>query len=338
MRKQRAFFALALTVSLLSTPALLGARPAEDGLSLVPADAAAAGMVRFSDLRTNPLGSRLFRDFDGITVDGDAARFLEESHLRVSQDVDTLVFAALPARNGMKDGDVLVVFEGRFEPEKLSAATAARGAVPRTATGGAYFLLPSKKDSAEPGRGAVAFVSSRLVIAGTEPAVVRALEDRMAGGTSFLSSQGLGRHYTRIESGASAFALIDVTRFPKAKRQGSETGGNSSDAGRVLVGAMSNVSLLALQVSTKGDALKLSAQGLSADAETRELIEDSLRGVLAAWRLAVQDKNPDAVSVLRKFKVSRDDESVTISGTLPGAVVRTLADQMDKKQKSPETH
>lgn len=45
----------------------------------------------------------------------------------------------------------------------------------------------------------------------------------------------------------------------------------------------------------------------------------------------MQDKNPDAVSVLRKkFKVSHDDEAVTITGTLPGPVVRYLADQMDK--------
>jgi hypothetical protein len=336
MKTRHTFIALSLAV-LVSAALPAAARSVEDGLSLLPPEAAAVGMVRFADLRSNPLGERLFRDFDGATVDGDAARFLEEAHLRLTQDVDTMTWAAIPAANGMKDGDVLVLFEGRFEPEKLAAAISARGAIARTAAGGAYFMLPEKKGSGNPGRGAVAFVSPRLVIAGTEGSVVSALDARNSGGTAFRSGQGLGRHYSRIESGASAFALIDMAKFPKAKRHHTEVNAHSSDAGKMVIGAMRSVSLLALQISTKGDAMKMTAQGLSNDEETRELLEDSLRGVLAAWRLAMQDKNPDAVSVLRKFKVSHDNEAVTITGTLPGPVVRYLADQVDKKHNA-ETH
>jgi hypothetical protein len=56
-------------------------------------------------------------------------------------------------------------------------------------------------------------------------------------------------------------------------------------------------------------------------------MEDALRGVLAAWRLAAQEKSPDTVSVLRKFAVTRDSSSVSVSGTLPGATVRALAEK-----------
>ena len=71
-----------------------------------------------------------------------------------------------------------------------------------------------------------------------------------------------------------------------------------------------------------GDTLKLGAFGLSSDPETLQLVEDTLRGALSAMRLAVQDKQPDLVSVLRRFNVSRTDDSVTISGTVPAATFR----------------
>src|SRR5659263_338285 len=69
---------------------------------------------------------------------------------------------------------------------------------------------------------------------------------------------------------------------------------------------MKSVQFLALQATAKGDALKLNATGVVSDDETAGLMEDALRGVLAAWRLAAQEKSPDTVSVLRKFTVSRD--------------------------------
>src|SRR5262249_4677920 len=91
--------------------------------------------------------------------------------------------------------------------------------------------------------------------------------------------------------------------------------------------SMKSVSLLALQATAKGDALKLNATGLVSDDETAGLMEDALRGVLAAWGLAAQEKSPETVTVLRKFSVTRSGSSVSISGTLPGAAVRALAER-----------
>jgi hypothetical protein len=55
------------------------------------------------------------------------------------------------------------------------------------------------------------------------------------------------------------------------------------------------------------------------------LLEDTLRGALSAMRLAVQDKSPELVSTLRRFTVSRNDDSVTVSGTVPAETFRTWA-------------
>lgn len=311
---------LALALLLSAGPALAG----PDSLRLVPPDAAIAGVIRVADLKASPLGASFFDDMDRMTVDGDAARFLAETHLRPADDVDVVVLAASPGAEGKpKGGRAFIAFEGRFEPDRLAAAMTTRGALPKQAAGGAYFLL---KDKAHPGSdsGAVAFVDSHLVLAGTEAAVVDALAARKAGGSGFVSGAGLGKLLSRVESGATAWLLVDRTRFPQLDNVNVRTEGDNP-AG-ALVMAVKTVQAFVFQMKTKGDALKLSAAGVAADDETRGLLEDAMRGILAAVRLASQDK-PELVSVLRKFSVTRDSAAVTVSGTLPGEAVRAIAEK-----------
>ena len=324
--KTRSFLVLAAAATILSAARpSAAARPADDPLALVPPDAVSAGMIRLSDLRSSPLAARLFSDFDRTTVDGDAARFLAEARLHPIDDVDTIVFAA----NAGPNGRALVVCEGRFEPDRLGAAVASRGAKLRTTDAGSYYLLPHDGTEGHDGDGAVAFVTNRLVVAGSEPAVVAALAARAAGGTGFLSGAGLGRNLGRVDLNATGWLLVDRTKLPEMRRMNVEA--SEGDAAGAVVAAMKTVSLFAFQMTTKGDALKLSASGFAADAETAELLEDAVRGVLAAMRLSAQDK-PEVVSVLRKFKVTRDGEVVTVAGTLPGEVVRALAEKRHERK------
>lgn len=313
---------LALAAS-LALPAA-AARPADDALALVPPDAVTAGMLRVADLRTSPLAARFFAELDGVTVDGDAARFLAEARLHPVDDVDLVVFAA---QDGKK-GKALVAFEGRFEPERLAAAAAARGAEARTASGATYYLLKDSKEAGTRGDGAVAFVSRRLIVAGSEQAVVAALAARAAGGTGFTRGAGLGAQLDKVDDNASGWLLVDRTRLPEAK--GSVTISGDDGAARNVIGAMNLVSTFAFQMTVKGDAVRLSGAGYSDDAETRELLEDALRGILAALRIANEEK-PEVVSALRKFKVASDRTAVTISGTLDGATIRALADAKAKR-------
>ena len=319
--KRLAASALALAFAATAI-ALPSAAATDDALALVPPDAASVGVIHVSDLRTSPLAARVFSDTDRLTVDGDAAHFLAEARLNPKEDVDTVVAAGSPKGAGGSAGWGLVLFEGRFDAGALGAAIASRGAVKKTTPAGDYYLLPDKstQTSSNHEPGAIAFASDRLVIAGNESSVVAALARRSTGGTPFRSGAGLGQHLGRIDSGASAWALVDVTRLPVGNRSKSlhasgtvngkdfdvkaQTG--HEDAAMSLVSSMKNVSLLALQATAKGDALKLNATGVVNDAETAELMEDALRGVLAAWRLAAQEKSPETVAVIRKFTVSRD--------------------------------
>lgn len=328
----RAFRSLAV-VSLLavSLPARAAVRASDDALSLVPAEAASVAVVRFNDLRSSPLASKLFSDADHIGSNGDAARFLDEANLKPRQDVDAAVIVGLaPADSG--ETPVLALFEGRFDPDRLSAAAVTRGAT-RVSTGsGDYFLVPSKGSPSSHGPGAVAFASSHLVIGGTESAVSAALTARSGGGTAFLAGGGLGKQLSRVDRTSSVWALVDVTRYPGVQRSGVHAEG--SEAVAALLGAMKSVTLFAFQASVHADDLALVASGVSPDGETRQLLEDSLRGVVAMWRLAVQDKSPELVSVIRGFRIGSSGDAVTVSGTLPGSALRTLAEKKTASRRS----
>jgi len=329
--------ALAALVLCAAAPLSADSRSADNLLSLVPADAASVAVIRLNDLRESPLSARLFAGADHMTVDGDAARFLEEAQLNPKKDVDTVVIAAR-ASSGGHGSPTLALFEGRFDADRLARAAEGRGAARKSSSAGDYYLLPEGHHHGHGGEerpGAVAFAGPNLVIAGTESAVVQALADRQAGGTGFASGAGLGRELKRVDRGASVWALVDVTRYPAVANRSARvqvSGDVNGEPAAAIMGVMKSVSLVAFQAKANGDALELSATGVTSDADTRQLLEDSLRGLMAMWRLAVQEKSPEMVTMIRRFSVSSDGEGVSVRGTLPAAFLRSIADKAERKR------
>ena len=240
--KRFAVLSSAAALALASALALPATAGNDDALALVPTDAASVGVIHVADLRSSPLAARVFSDTDKLTVDGDAAHFLGEARLNPKEDVDTVVAAGSPKGAGGSAGWGLVLFEGRFDAAALSAAIAARGAVLKSTPAGDYYLLPNQSPAGASNheQGAIAFASNHLVIAGNESSVVAALAQRSAGGTAFRSGAGLGRHLGRIDSGASAWALVDVSRLPQkdAAARHAQAHGNGTDAAATIVASM----------------------------------------------------------------------------------------------------
>jgi hypothetical protein len=319
--------AAVLSLFVFTAPASAGG--AEEALNWVPADAVSVGLVRIDALRSSPLASRLFDETDEMAADGDAARFLEETGLRPKQDVDLMVVAGLGG-SGRGITHALVVFEGRFDPARLSAAMEARGATRKRTPYGEYLSLEGKDNHGHPG--AFAFVSPRLLVAGSAPAVTRALEDRAASKSGFLRGEGLGRHLSRVPGDASAWAIVDATRVPIAGGRNRLQDGDGADPADALVGAMKSVSLFVFHATARGDSVEISASGLSADDETRDLLVDALKGVVAMWRLAVHEKAPELVPILRRFDIENDGEGVTVSGTLPASFLRKMVDRRQARK------
>jgi hypothetical protein len=313
MTRSVRILAVLAAVAVLALPALAK----DDALNLVPANAVTVGMVKLADMRTSPLSSMLFQHTDRMSADGEAEKFLLEAGLSPKQDVDVIVVATSPRTTLGSEADVLVVAEGRFQPEKLTNALVTRGAVKK----GAYVLFPEKEGKEE--HGAVAFLSPSMAIAGNERSVIAALEARKSGGTGFRTRGTLGLDLGRIDDHATAWALVDVTRAARLAKAGTiNTGrGQSGDA---LQSAIKSLSTIAVWATDTGDALELGAVGLSGDAETLQLLEDTVRGALSALRLAVKDKAPEMVSVLRRFDVSRKSDSIMVEGSIPAATLREL--------------
>ena len=308
--------AVLMAVAALALPAMAK----DDALSLVPANAVTVGMVKLAEMRTSPLSAFLFLHTDKMSTDGEAAKFLADAGLQPTKDVDVLVVATTPRSTLGSDADVLVIAEGRFQPERLTKAIVARGAVKK----GAYLVLPEKEGE----NGAVAFLSSSMAIAGNERSVIAALEARANGGTGFRSRGALGMDLGRVDSKATAWALVDVTRAARLTKGGNINTGKGQQ-GQALQAAIKTLSTVAVWATDKGDSLELGAIGLSSDTETLQLLEDTVRGALAAMRLAVKDKAPELVSVLRRFDINRKSDSITVEGSVPAAALR---DMMAKKQ------
>ena len=315
--KMRHLIAVAL---LLVAPMALAVT--NSAMSLIPRDAVSVGVVHVSEMRSSPLSGMLFQQTDKVSANGDAERFLSEAGLKPSKDVDLLVVSVTPKTALGNESKVLVAAEGRFSVDRLTAALTARGAKEKKTAGGSYFILPdSKKDDDTPG--AIAFPDSHLALMGDEASVSQALADRANGGTAFTTAGGLAHELGRIDSNATAWALVDVARASRLTN-GPHIENHNASAQQINA-ALNHVSTIALWATDTGDALKLGAFGLSNDTETLQLLEDTLRGGLAAMRLAVQDKQPELVTVLRKFDVKRANDSVTISGTVPAESLKKFA-------------
>jgi hypothetical protein len=308
------------TLTLAAIPALAK----DEDLSLVPANAVTVGMVKLADIRSSPLSSTFLDRTDKMSTDGEAQQFLADAGLDPTKDVDVLVVATSPRTALGSDADVLAVAEGRFNVERLTNALITRGATKK----GSYILFPSHKNDGDDENGAIAFPTPSLVIAGNERSVVAALAAREAGGTGFRSRSGLAMDLDRIDPNATAWALVDVTRATRLSKGGS-VNTEKGPSGEALQSALRSLSTIAVWATDRGDAVQLGAFGLSGDTETLQLLEDTVRGALSALRLAVKDKSPEMVDVLRGFDVSRTKDAVRVEGSIPA---NTLRDFMAKKQ------
>lgn len=316
------FVALAALV-LVAFPALAAK---DDALSLVPANAVTVGLIKLNDLRSSPLSSMLLQHTDKMSSDGEAQKFLSDAGLSPLKDIDVLVVATSPQAALSSQADVVAIAEGRFNVERLTNALVAHGAVRKDG----YLMLPND-NGGDHQNGAVAFPSASLAIAGNERAVVAALAARAAGGTGFRGRSGLGMELGRVDPNASAWALVDVTRAQRLANGGGHINTGKGQSGEALQAALKSITTVAVWATDTGDALQLGAIGLSTDTETLALLEDTVRGALSALRLAVKDKSPEMVSVLRRFDVTRKSDSIRIEGSVPASSLRDL---MAKKSAS----
>lgn len=295
-------------------------------LNAVPADSVSVGVVRLSELRDSPLARRIFAHADEICVDGEADHFLREAGFNPMQDIDRVTFSLSPDREQDGDGDALLVLEGRFDVNRLANAIVSRGLTRVQVEGGAYYRFAEESDH-DDARGAVSLVSSSMALVGEEDAVTRALKTLAAGGSDFANAAGLAHLLSSIDTTSSAWLLVDVPRSTRLKGEAEIPGRHD----RALAAALKNVSVVGVWADDNGTEVKLGATAESNDEETLSLLEDLLRGMLATWRLAAQEKAPELVSEIRKFAVNRSGERITLSGAISAEMLEKFATRSHQK-------
>ena len=291
----------------------------ETGLAAVPPDSVAVAQVHLDQLRSSTLAPSLLHEADEITVNGKAAAFLKDAGLDPKRDIDGAVLSF-----SVGSGDQnrpLAAFEGRFDPDALSAATLSRGA---TKVDGpvTYFRLPESNGKGGHGEpGVVAYLSRNLILAGSEPAILHALDAYSAGRTGLSPKSPLGAMVAKVDPRSSAWAVVDASRARELK--GFATHESAQGPASSVYSALKSVSWVTFQANLSSGGVDVKATGISTDEEARQNIEDILRGMIAAWRMSVESKNPELLAALRKFSVVRDHEGVTISGRLPAELLKS---------------
>lgn len=318
------FISLAAGIAMLASPVF--AAPADRLLTIVPVDAASVGMVRVDALRAGTLTSRLFAETDKLSMDGEAYELLKETGLKLTEDIDAVVFAMSPSAAGTQKPEMLVAASGRFDVARLGGAVARRGGIRKQVGNITYYLMPESSGDSP----AVCFYDKNLVLAGSESSVVEAIQTVKSGGSKFLAASGIGLELGRIDRDADCWMLMDVQRSIRLQNR-PDAPKNSHLPSDTVNAAMKRVSTLAVWASDSDEALTFGATAVSSDQETRELLADMLRGLTASWRMAAQEKHPELVSVIRGFDINTGSDSVWIKGSVPAAFLKNFAKRVEQQ-------
>lgn len=304
--------ALALPVSAAKLPALV---------DVAPQDAAAVFFADLGAMKGSPLAARVLRSGTNITCEADADGMLRDLGIDPTKDIDRVLISVRPAERAGGEPELLFVAEGRFDAARIGKTLAGRGATPQPSAGGTLYRLSTLKldgKSAAESHGrsddrlVVAVPSSSRLVAGSDAEVVRALSG--TGGSPFAAGRPLAAIVPLTRTGSAAWFVLDVDRFASAvERQ--RAAGSQGDAVAQAIGSLSSVNAIGGSLDL-GRAVDLQLSARTDTEENAELVEDSIRGLLALWRLAVQEKAPDAVAALRKFRVERSGTTTTMSGAL----------------------
>ena len=109
-----------------------------DLLSLLPADASAAGFVDLQQLRNSPLLTQIFSWAPRPTPDGDYAQFVQATGFDYERDLDRV---ALSIQRQSQIPMTVAIAEGRFDRKKIEAYASQFGAL-KTADGKTLFAVP----------------------------------------------------------------------------------------------------------------------------------------------------------------------------------------------------
>lgn len=313
------FRRVSLVAAFLITATAWAAPPSmPELLRLVPTTARAVVAVDASALRTEPLVQQwlLTHQEAWSRVDDDATRFLREAGVDPARDIDQMVFALTGEES---EEHPLALFAGRYDRAILTSALEARGAVPVKVGDVTAYRVDHGDDS---DHAVLIQIAPNLVMVG-DLDTLAATQARAAGPVHVVQAEKAAGHLD-LSAPFWMAVTIPAEAAPVPHRAASGTD-SSGGQGLVAVAAASAAVRRVAAWATLSQELRLHAFATTSSEENAGLLSDTIRGGLAAMRLAMQDKNPKLVSVLRGVKVDADGSSVALIAELPIDLLQQLA-------------
>jgi hypothetical protein len=307
-----------LVLALAAPFAAAAPPPVGDLLRSVPESARVVVAVDTAALRSVPtVQDWLLHHQRWTGADQDLRQFLADAGLDPIHDVDAMVVAVLG--EGPETGAV-ALFAGRFAPTPLAAALVKRGAEAFAIGGVPAFRLPPSDD--RHGKPAVlAQPSPDLVVVGNESAVRAALEPPHA--VDPLVEKELAAGHIDLRAPFWVVATVPAQARAHAAEAAGRAHGEGGDAMRDVVVASGAVQRIAVQAFLD-DSLKLTGIAVADTPENAELLRDAAKGALAVARLHAEQQAPELVNVLRAVQVVQSGSEVSVSGSVPLAVIEKL--------------
>jgi hypothetical protein len=250
-------------------------------------------------------------------ADENLRQFLADAGLDPVRDVDAMVVAVLG--EGSATGGV-ALFAGRYDPTSLAAALVKRGAKAFTVGSVPAFTLPANEDHR--GKSAVlAQPSPDLVLVGDDAAVRAALNAPHA--VIPLVEQEVAAGHIDLRAPFWVVANVPAEAHAHAAEAAGRAHGEDSGPMQSVVIASGTVQRVALQAFLD-DSLKLSGVARADTPENAELLRDAAKGALAVARLHAQQQSPELVGVLRDVQVVQSGSEVSVSGSVPLALLEKL--------------
>ncbi len=259
----------------------------------VPSDAIMLAGVHMDALRTTPLFQKLIAGRSLPQLDD----FARETGFDPRRDVRELLLAS--------DGkDTLIAARGTFSERGLA------GLAKQSYKGVTLYTR---------GERGAAFIDTSTAIAGTLPAVKRALDRHPSGNGSgpeelLDRARQISSQY-QIWSVSNGFENLLTSEIPET--------GNAANAGRILR-SLENTTIAA-DLSTGINAY---LTGICRSDDEAKNLSDAARGLIGLARLGVPKKQPELLRLWDGIKVDQQQRTVNITVAAPEDLVEKMLDRL----------
>ena len=285
-----------------------GARTRDALLSAMPSEASAVLFADLAELRRSPFAAELYNWIPKGQADAEYAQFLRATSFDYERDLDRAAIAVVKDENENK---LFAVAEGRFDRQKIEAYASKSGT--REIRGGRKIFSVTLNESAR--KISFAFLSRDEMALTDAPDLVPLL----APSRNSADARDWQERFARL-AGSPVFAILRQDAVAGNALASRTPGGFQSPQFSMLLNQLQWISLAA---KPEEGALRIVAEGESANEQTSRQLSDLLSGMLLLARAGLngpqtrQQLDPQVrdayLEMVKSAEVSRLDRGETKS-------------------------